>query len=127
MKWLAILVFAFSFTSYAGEVTSFEDRPAAVEEGEDTYIGILVSEESYRKSLKKTIDHAAEKANCAVDRRVCKELQDKDKLSIKNLEEVARKRDTWFERNKGSLGFITGMITGAAAVVAVVKAVYQGQ
>tara|TARA_B100001564_G_C20460809_1_gene587906 strand:+ start:436 stop:819 length:384 start_codon:yes stop_codon:yes gene_type:complete len=127
MKWLAILVFAFSFTSYAGEVTSFEDRPAAVEEGEDTYVGILVSEESYRKSLKKIIDHAAEKANCAVDRRVCKELQDRYKLSIKNLEEVARKRDTWFERNKGSLGFITGMITGAAAVVAVVKAVYQGQ
>ena len=48
-------------------------------------------------------------------------------MSIKNLEEVARRRDTWFERNKGSLGFVTGMVTGTLAVIAVVKAVYQGQ
>lgn len=127
MKWFVIIIFTFSFSSYAGEVTSFEDRPATVEEGENTYIGILISEESYRKTLKQIIDHTAEKANCTVDKRVCKELQDTYKISIKNLEDVARRRDSWFERNKGSLGFVTGILAGAATVIAVVKAVYQGQ
>ena len=127
MKWFVIIIFTFSFSSYAGEVTSFEDRPATVEEGENTYIGILLSEESYRKTLKQIIDHTAEKANCTVDKRVCKELQDTYKISIKNLEDVARRRDSWFERNKGSLGFVTGILAGAATVIAVVKAVYQGQ
>ncbi len=127
MKWFAIIILAFSFSSYADEVTSFEDRPAVVEDGGKTYVGILVSEESYRESLKKVIDHAAEKANCAVDKKVCTQLQEQYKLSIKNLEEAARRRDTWFERNKGSLGFVTGMVTGTLAVIAVVKAVHQGQ
>lgn len=127
MKWFVIIIFTFSFSSYAGEVTSFEDRPATVEEGENTYIGVLISEESYRKTLKQIIDHTAEKANCTVDKRVCKELQDTYKISIKNLEDVARRRDSWFERNKGSLGFVTGILAGAATVIAVVKAVYQGQ
>jgi hypothetical protein len=127
VKWFVIIIFTFSFSSYAGEVTSFEDRPATVEEGENTYIGILISEESYRKTLKQIIDHTAEKANCTVDKRVCKELQDTYKISIKNLEDVARRRDSWFERNKGSLGFVTGILAGAATVIAVVKAVYQGQ
>jgi len=127
VKWFVIIIFTFSFSSYAGEVTSFEDRPATVEEGENTYIGVLISEESYRKTLKQIIDHTAEKANCTVDKRVCKELQDTYKISIKNLEDVARRRDSWFERNKGSLGFVTGILAGAATVIAVVKAVYQGQ
>ena len=127
MRWFALLTFVFSFSSYAGEVTSFEDRPAAVEENGNTYIGIIVSEESYRKSLRKIIDHTAEKADCTVDRRVCKELQGKYQVSIKGLEDLARRRDTWFERNEGSLGFVTGIITGAAAVIAVVQAVYQVQ
>ena len=127
MKWFVIIIFTFSFSSYAGEVTSFEDRPATVEEGENTYIGILISEESYRKTLKQIIDHTAEKANCTVDKRVCKELQDTYKISIKNLEDVARRRDSWFERNKGSLGFVTGILAGAATVIAGVTAVSQGQ
>ena len=97
MKWFAIIILAFSFSSYADEVTSFEDRPAVVEEGGKTYVGILVSEESYRESLKKAIDHAAEKANCAVDKRVCTHLQETYKVSIKNQQRQTKSK---FEKTR---------------------------
>jgi hypothetical protein len=127
MKWILPAIILISSPVLAGEVTEFEDRPASVQEGEDTYIGILLSEGSYRKVLKDVIDRAAEKANCTVDKRVCEHVVTAHLKSVEELREIIRKRDTWFERNKGSLGFVTGIVSGALAVIAVVKAVYPGQ
>ena len=125
MKWFAIIILAFSFSSYADEVTSFEDRPAVVEDGGKTYVGILVSEESYRESLKKVIDHAAEKANCAVDKKVCTQVQETYKLSVTKLEEQLRKNNSWFDRNRGTLGLLTGLVIGTGVSIGIVHAVYQ--
>ena len=53
---LLFVLLSFSLTATAGEVTEFKPRPAAVDEGTDTYVGILLSEEDFRKLLQEKID-----------------------------------------------------------------------
>ena len=124
---LLVILLLFSLTATAGEVTEFKPRPAAVEEGSDTYVGILLSEEDFRKLLQDKIDISAKIAECDVDRKVCTQLQDTYKLSIKSLEEVIKKDNTWFRRNKGTLGLLTGVIIGVGTSIAIVRAVNPSQ
>ena len=112
-----------SLTATAGEVTEFKPRPAAVEEGSDTYVGILLSEEDFRKLLQDKIDTNAKIATCDIDKRVCNKLQETYKLSIKNLEETIMKDNTWFRRNKGAIGLLSGIVIGVGTSIAIVKAV----
>ena len=56
MKKVVALILLFSLNAAAAEVTKFEPRPAAVEQEGDTYVGILLSEEDFRKILEKKID-----------------------------------------------------------------------
>ena len=116
-----------STTAVAGEVTEFKPRPAAVVEGADTYVGILLSEEDFRKLLQDKIDTGAKIAECSVDKKVCTQLQDTYKLSIKSLEEIIQKDNTWFRRNKGTLGLISGLVIGVGTSIAIVKAVHPSQ
>jgi hypothetical protein len=124
---LLVILLLFSLTATAGEVTEFKPRPAAVEEGSDTYVGILLSEEDFRKLLQDKIDTSAKIAECDVDRKVCTQLQDTYKLSIKSLEEVIKKDNTWFRRNKGTLGLLTGVVIGVGTSIAIVRAVNPSQ
>ena len=117
----------FSLNAAAGDVTEFKPRPAAVEEGTDTYVGILLSEKDFRKILQDKIDNTAALAACDIDKKVCTQIKDTYKLSVKNLEEVIVKDNTWFRRNKGALGLLSGLLVGVVTSVAIVKAVYQGQ
>ena len=117
----------FSLNAVAGEVTEFKPRPAAVEEGTDTYIGILLSEEDFRKLLQDKVSTNAKIAECDVDTKVCTRLQETYLLSIKNLEETIKRDNTWFRRNKGTLGLLSGLVIGVGTSIAIVKAVYQGQ
>ena len=125
MRILAITLLL-SFTATAGEVTEFKPRPAAVEQGADTYVGILLSEEDFRKLLQDKINTDAKIASCDIDKRVCVKLQDTYKLSIKNLEEVIMKDNTWFRRNKGAIALLSGLVIGVGTSIAIVKAVHQG-
>ena len=128
MRILVTVILLFSLNAVAGEVTEFKPRPAAVEAGTDTYIGILLSEEDFRKLLQDKVDTGAKIAGCDVDKRVCKSLQETYLLSIKNLENKTIQRDnTWFRRNKGTLGLLSGLVIGVGTSIAIVKAVYQGQ
>ncbi len=112
-----------SLTATAGEVTEFKPRPAAVEEGSDIYVGILLSEENFRKLLQDKLDTNAKIAECDVDKKVCIQLQEQYKISIKNLQGIIQKDNTWFKRNKGSLGLLSGILVGVGTSIAIVKAV----
>ena len=127
MRILVITLLLFSLNATAGEVTEFKPRPAAVGQGSDTYVGILLSEEDFRKLLQYKIDTNAKVAQCDVDKRVCSQLQDQYKLSIKNLQETIQKDNTWFKRNKGSLGLLTCVVIGVGTSIAIVKAVNPAQ
>ena len=127
MRLLVTTLLLFSLNATAGEVTEFKPRPAAVEEGSDTYVGILLSEEDFRKLLQDKIDINAKVAECDVDKKVCTQLQEQYKLSIKNLQETIQRENTWFKRNKGSLGLLSGIIIGVGTSIAIVKAVHPNQ
>ena len=127
MRLLVITLLLFSLNATAGEVTEFKPRPAAVEEGSDTYVGILLSEEDFRKLLQDKIDTNAKVAECDVDKRVCSQLQEQYKLSIKSLQETIHKDNTWFRRNKGALGLLSGLVIGVGTSIAIVKAVQPSQ
>ncbi len=125
MKKVVALILLFSLNAAAAEVTKFEPRPAAVEQEGNTYVGILLSEEDFRKILEKKIDTNAKLADCSVDKKVCTQMQETYKLSITKLEEQLRKNNSWFERNRGTLGLLTGLVIGTGVSIGIVHAVYQ--
>jgi hypothetical protein len=104
MKKVVALILLFSFNAAAAEVVKFDPRPAVVEQEGSTYVGILLSEEDFRKILQKKIDTNAKIADCQVDQRVCKQVQDSYKYYISQLEGNLRKNNSWFDRNRGTLG-----------------------
>ena len=125
MKKVVAFLLLFSLNAAAAEVTKFEPRPAVVEQEGSTYVGILLSEEDFRKILEKKIDTNAKLADCSVDKKVCTQVQETYKLSVKELKAVVEKRDTWFSRNRGALGLVTGLLIGTGLSVGIVHAVYQ--
>jgi chemotaxis methyl-accepting protein methylase len=122
---ILVITLLFSLNAAAGEVTEFKPRPAAVEQGSDTYVGILLSEEDFRKLLQDKIDTNAKIAECDVDKKVCTQLQEQYKLSVKSLQETIQKDNTWFRRNKGAIGILSGLVIGVGTTIAIVKAVNQ--
>ena len=55
MKKIVAIILLFSFNAAAAEVVKFDPRPAVVEQEGSTYVGILLSEEDFRKILQKKI------------------------------------------------------------------------
>ena len=125
MKKIVAIILLFSFNAAAAEVVKFDPRPAVVEQEGSTYVGILLSEEDFRKMLQKKIDTNAKIADCQVDQRVCKQMQDSYKYYISQLEGKLKKNNSWFDRNRGTLGLITGLVVGTGMSIGIVHAVYQ--
>ena len=125
MKKVVSFILLFSLNAAAAEVVKFDPRPAVVEQEGSTYVGILLSEEDFRKILQKKIDTNAKIADCQVDQRVCKQVQDSYKYYISQLEGNLKKNNSWFERNRGTLGLITGLVIGTGMSIGIVHAVYQ--
>jgi len=125
MKKVVALTLLFSLNAAAAEVVKFDPRPAVVEQEGSTYVGILLSEEDFRKMLQKKIDTNAKMADCSVDKEVCTQMQETYKLSITKLEEQLKKNNSWFDRNRGTVGIVTGLLLGTGLSVGIVHAVYQ--
>ena len=125
MKKVVALILLFSLNAAAAEVTKFEPRPAAVEQEGSTYVGILLSEEDFRKILEKKIDTNAKLSECSVDKQVCTKAEKIYQSSITKLEEQLRKNNSWFDRNRGTLGLLTGLVIGTGVSIGIVHAVYQ--
>ena len=125
MKKVVSLVLFLSLNAAAAEVIKFDPRPAAVEQDGSTYVGILLSEEDFRNILQKKIDTNAKIADCKVDQRVCKQTQDSYKYYISQLEGKLKKNNSWFDRNRGVIGVVTGLVIGTTLSVGIVHAVYQ--
>jgi hypothetical protein len=125
MKKVVALILFFSLNAAAAEVVKFDPRPAVVEQEGSTYAGILLSEEDFRKILQKKIDTNAKIADCQVDQRVCKQMQDSYKYYISQLEGKLKKNNSWFDRNRGTVGIFTGLLLGTGLSVGIVHAVYQ--
>ena len=125
MKKVVALILLFSLNAAAAEVTKFEPRPAAVEQEGDTYVGILLSEEDFRKILEKKIDTNAKLSECSVDKQVCAKAEKIYQSSITKLEDQLKKNNSWFDRNRGTLGLLTGLVIGTGVSVGIVHAVYQ--
>ena len=118
------VLFSSSLAS-AADIDKFDPRPAAIEQQGDRYIGILMSEEDFRNLLQKKIDTNAKIADCQVDQRVCKQMQDSYKNYISRLEGKLKKNNSWFDRNRGTVGIVTGLLLGTGLSVGIVHAVYQ--
>jgi hypothetical protein len=125
MKKVAALVLLFSLNATAAEVTKFEPRPAAVEQESNTYVGILLSEEDFRKILEKKIDTNSKIAECSIDKQVCDKAEKIYQSSIIKLEDQLKKNNSWFDRNRGTLGLLTGLVIGTGVSIGIVHAVYQ--
>ena len=125
MKKVVALILLFSLNAAAAEVTKFEPRPAAVEQEGDTYVGILLSEEDFRKILEKKIDTNAKLSECSVDKQVCDKAEKIYQSSITKLEDQLKKNNSWFDRNRGTLGLLTGLVIGTGVSIGIVHAVYQ--
>ena len=89
------------------------------------YETIGISEEDFRKILENRIDTNAMLAECSVDKKVCTQVQETYKLSITKLEEQLKKNNSWFDRNRGTIGLVTGLAIGAGLSIGIVHAVYQ--
>tara|TARA_R100001591_G_scaffold93999_1_gene99902 strand:- start:343 stop:723 length:381 start_codon:yes stop_codon:yes gene_type:complete len=125
MKKVVALILLFSLNAAAAEVTKFEPRPAVVEQEGDTYVGILLSEEDFRKILEKKIDTNAKLSECSVDKQVCDKAEKIYQSSITKLEDQLKKNNSWFDRNRGTLGLLTGLVIGTGLSIGIVHAVYQ--
>ena len=125
MKKIVALILLSSLNAAAAEVTKFEPRPAVVEQEGSTYVGILLSEEDFRKMLEKKIETIAKLSECSVDQKVCNQMQVTYIRSITKLEEQLKKNNSWFDRNRGTLGIVTGLVIGTGLSVGIVHAVYQ--
>jgi hypothetical protein len=123
VKIIFSIALLFSLSATAGEVTEFKPRPAVVEQGDSSYVGILLSEEDFRKMLQDKLDTNAKIAECSVDRQVCTRIQDAYKTSMEKLQEDIKKENTWFNRNKGTLGLLSGLVIGVGTSVAIARAV----
>ena len=124
MKKVVALILLFSLNAAAAEVTKFEPRPAAVEQEGSTYVGILLSEEDFRKILEKKIDTNAKLSECSVDKKVCSQIQLGYKHYVSQLEGQLKKNNSWFDRNRGTLGLLTGLVIGTGVSIGIVHAVY---
>ena len=125
MKKVVALILLFSLNAAAAEVTKFEPRPAVVEQEGDTYVGILLSEEDFRKILEKKIATNAKLSECSVDKQVCDKAEKIYQSSIVKLEDQLKKNNSWFDRNRGTLGLLTGLVIGTGVSIGIVHAVYQ--
>ena len=125
MKNVVALILLFSLNAAAAEVTKFEPRPAVVEQESNTYIGILLSEEDFRKILEKKIDTNAKLSECSVDKQVCDKAEKIYQSSIVKLEDQLKKNNSWFDKNRGTLGLLTGLVIGTGVSIGIVHAVYQ--
>ena len=125
MRKVVALILLFSLNAAAAEVTKFEPRPAVVEQEGDTYVGILLSEEDFRKILEKKIDTNAKLSECSVDKQVCDKAEKIYQSSITKLEDQLKKNNSWFDRNRGTLGLLTGLVIGTGVSIGIVHAVYQ--
>tara|TARA_B100001094_G_C17823173_1_gene619546 strand:- start:273 stop:653 length:381 start_codon:yes stop_codon:yes gene_type:complete len=125
MKRIVAFILLLSLNAAAAEVVKFDPRPAVVEQEGSTYVGILLSEEDFRKMLQKKIDTNAKIAECSVDQKVCTQMQVTYIRSITKLEEQLNKNNSWFDRNRGTVGIVTGLLLGTGLSVGIVHAVYQ--
>ena len=125
MKKVVALILLFSLNAAAAEVTKFEPRPAVVEQEGTAYVGILLSEEDFRKILEKKIDTNAKLSECSVDKQVCDKAEKIYQSSIVKLEDQLKKNNSWFDRNRGTLGLLTGLVIGTGVSIGIVHAVYQ--
>ena len=125
MRKVVALILCFSLNAAAAEVTVFAPRPASTEQEGDTYIGILLSEEDFRKMLENKINATALFGECSIDKQVCAKQKEIYEKEAKKLEEVILKNNSWFSRNRGTLGLLTGLVVGAGMSIAIVHAVYQ--
>ena len=125
MKITVALALLLSFNAAAAEVVKFKPRPAVVEQEGNTYVGILLSEEDFRKILEKKIDTNAKLSECSVDKQVCDKAEKIYQSSITKLEHQLKKNNSWFDRNRGTLGLLTGLVIGTGVSIGIVHAVYQ--
>ena len=119
---LSLVLFVPSL-SFAAEVVKFRPRPAEIEVGDDTLIGILISEEEFTKIVEEKLRTNTAESLCTVDRKVCAATQKLRLIELDKLREELTKSNSWFRRNKGSLGIVTGLIIGVATSIGIARAI----
>jgi hypothetical protein len=122
----AFLLISLIFTSvpsYAEDIVKFRPRPVVVSVDNNNYIGILLSEEEFTKILNDKVINREKNGICKVDHKICEGTKDIYLTELHKLRSEIQKSNTWFRRNKGSLGLFTGLVVGVATSIGIAKAI----
>ena len=84
----------------------------------------LLSEERFRKCLEKKIAAPAQLSACSVYQQACDKAEKIYHSSIVKLEDQLKKNNSWFDKNRGTLGLLTGLVVGVGVSIGIVHAVY---
>jgi len=111
------------------EVVQFEDMPAEYTKDGQTYVGILVSEAEYEKMLLAVKDRDIQ-IDFWTSKYTSLEVLHNRSLEIntehiRQLESIIQKNNTWFDRNKGGIGFALGVLVASATTIGLTYAVNQ--
>ena len=58
------------------------------------------------------------------EKKVCKHVTDSYKYYIGQLESSLKKNNSWFDKNRGTIGMLTGLVVGVGVSIGIVHAVY---
>jgi len=113
----------------SSNVVQFEDMPAEYTKDGQTYVGILVSEAEYERMLLAVKDRDIQ-IDFWTSKYTSLETLHNRSLEIntehvKQLESIIQKNNTWFDRNKGGIGFALGMLVASATTIGLTYAVNQ--
>ena len=111
------------------EVVQFEDMPAEYTKDGQTYVGILVSEAEYEKMLLAVKDRDIQ-IDFWTSKYTSLEVLHNRSLEIntehiRQLESIIQKNNTWFDRNKGGIGFALGVLVASVTTIGLTYAVNQ--
>jgi len=111
------------------KVVQFEDMPAEYTKDGQTYVGILVSEAEYEKMLLAVKDRdiqidfwASKYTSLETFHNRSLEINTEH---IQQLESIIQKNNTWFDRNKGGIGFALGVLVASVTTIGLTYAVNQ--
>lgn len=111
------------------QVTEFEPFPMLTLHQGEEYVGVLLSESDFTEIIELKLNHTfLKKVNEILERELeikNKNLEDTMALfnDVTSKIKTEVRKQSWFEKNKGMIGVVTGLVIGAGLTVLAARAV----
>ena len=111
------------------QVTEFEPFPMLTLHQGEEYVGVLLSESDFTEIIELKLNHTfLKKVNEILERELeikNKNLEDTMALfnDVTSKIKTEVRKQSWFEKNKGMIGVVTGFVIGAGLTVLAARAV----